>query len=301
MYLSDIFTIPVNLAGLPGALDPVRVHRGPACRSGCSSSAGPSTRRRCCARPHAYEQRDRLAHAREPRRSSAMTASDRAATTKPSSGSRSTPSSRRATKMFCGCSADLRRARRTPRPARSAWACPASLPVLNRRAVEFGDRDRAGARLHGSTRVSRFARKNYFYPDMPKDYQISQYEQPLAEHGRARRSTSGGGPRAIGDPAHPPGGGRRQDHPRGRARDRDVEPASTSTAPACRCSRSSPSPTCAAPEEAAAYLRTLRAILHLPRRLRRQHGGGLLPLRRQRLAPAARRRPSSAPRSRSRT
>ncbi len=56
------------------------------------------------------------------------------------------------------------------------------LPVLNRQAVEFAIR--TGLAMQGQiARVSRFARKNYFYPDLPKGYQISQYEEPLIEGG----------------------------------------------------------------------------------------------------------------------
>jgi aspartyl-tRNA(Asn)/glutamyl-tRNA(Gln) amidotransferase subunit B len=54
---------------------------------------------------------------------------------------------------------------------------PGSLPVVNRRAVELGIR--VGLALHCTVQRSTFARKNYFYPDMPKDYQISQYDEPL--------------------------------------------------------------------------------------------------------------------------
>ena len=54
---------------------------------------------------------------------------------------------------------------------------PGSLPVLNRHAVELSMR--AGLALHCEVRPCVFARKNYFYPDMPKDFQISQYDQPL--------------------------------------------------------------------------------------------------------------------------
>ena len=54
---------------------------------------------------------------------------------------------------------------------------PGSLPVLNRRAVELAMR--IGLALHCEVRPCLFHRKNYFYPDMPKDYQISQYDQPL--------------------------------------------------------------------------------------------------------------------------
>jgi aspartyl-tRNA(Asn)/glutamyl-tRNA(Gln) amidotransferase subunit B len=59
---------------------------------------------------------------------------------------------------------------------------PGVLPVINRRAVEFGIR--TARALHCRINpVARFARKHYFYPDMPKNYQISQYEAPLAEDG----------------------------------------------------------------------------------------------------------------------
>jgi aspartyl-tRNA(Asn)/glutamyl-tRNA(Gln) amidotransferase subunit B len=59
---------------------------------------------------------------------------------------------------------------------------PGALPVLNRRAVEFATL--ASLALNCQVRErSIFARKNYFYPDLPKGYQISQYDKPLAEHG----------------------------------------------------------------------------------------------------------------------
>ncbi len=58
---------------------------------------------------------------------------------------------------------------------------PGSLPVVNRAAVELGIR--VGLALHCDVRRSTFARKNYFYPDMPKDYQISQFDEPLNVEG----------------------------------------------------------------------------------------------------------------------
>jgi aspartyl-tRNA(Asn)/glutamyl-tRNA(Gln) amidotransferase subunit B len=60
---------------------------------------------------------------------------------------------------------------------------PGTLPVINRRAVEFGMRT-ALALGCAVNRHNRFARKHYYYPDMPKNYQITQYEEPLAERGQ---------------------------------------------------------------------------------------------------------------------
>jgi aspartyl-tRNA(Asn)/glutamyl-tRNA(Gln) amidotransferase subunit B len=60
---------------------------------------------------------------------------------------------------------------------------PGVLPVVNRRAVEYGLRVALALECQVN-HTSLFARKNYFYPDLPKGYQISQYEQPLARHGR---------------------------------------------------------------------------------------------------------------------
>ena len=132
--------------------------------------------------------------------------------------------------MFCGCATAFG-ARRTRRPARCAWACPAALPVLNRRAVELGIRAALalGCRVN---RQNRFARKHYFYPDLPKDYQISQYEEPLAEHG-ALEIVVGGVTRRIGVERLHLEEDAGKITPRG-----DLATArstrSTSTAPACR-------------------------------------------------------------------
>ena len=68
---------------------------------------------------------------------------------------------------------------------------PGVLPVVNKRAVEFALRVALALECEIAT-TSLFARKNYFYPDLPKGYQISQYEYPLARHGRLRIYTSQG-------------------------------------------------------------------------------------------------------------
>ena len=100
-----------------------------------------------------------------------MTASGRR-----SSGSRSTASC--APPPSCSAAAATPSATSpTPTSARSAWACPARCPSSTERAVEFAMR--IGAALHCDIRRSIFHRKNYFYPDMPKDYQISQYDEPI--------------------------------------------------------------------------------------------------------------------------
>ena len=85
------------------------------------------------------------------------------------------------TKIFCGCSTKFG----APPNTQVCPVClglPGALPVLNRRAVEYGIR---AALALGCTiqPTSVFVRKNYFYPDLPKGYQISQYEQPLAVDG----------------------------------------------------------------------------------------------------------------------
>jgi aspartyl-tRNA(Asn)/glutamyl-tRNA(Gln) amidotransferase subunit B len=86
-----------------------------------------------------------------------------------------------ATKIFCGCSTRFG----DPANQNTCPVClglPGSLPVLNKRALELGLR--ASLALHLQVQAkSRFARKNYFYPDLPKGYQISMYELPLATAG----------------------------------------------------------------------------------------------------------------------
>jgi aspartyl-tRNA(Asn)/glutamyl-tRNA(Gln) amidotransferase subunit B len=99
------------------------------------------------------------------------------------------------TKIFCGCSTRFG----DPPNTNVCPVClglPGALPVLNREAVEFAARAALalGCRLNPH---SVFARKNYFYPDLPKGYQISQYDEPLATAGRVMIG-SGAGAKAIG-------------------------------------------------------------------------------------------------------
>lgn len=85
------------------------------------------------------------------------------------------------TKIFCGCATGFGAAPNT-NVCPVCLGLPGALPVLNKQAVEFA----IEAALALNCRVnpeSVFARKNYFYPDLPKGYQISQFDKPLAEHG----------------------------------------------------------------------------------------------------------------------
>src|SRR5574341_385470 len=92
-------------------------------------------------------------------------------------------------KIFCGCSNRFG----SPPNENTCPVClglPGALPVLNERAVVLSLR--AALAVHCTIPVfSIFARKNYFYPDLPKGYQISQYDQPLAVDGYLEIESAG--------------------------------------------------------------------------------------------------------------
>src|SRR5438105_9450540 len=91
-------------------------------------------------------------------------------------------------KIFCGCSTrfgDEPNANTCP----VSLGLPGALPVLNRRVVELGARAALALGLHVNER-SIFSRKNYFYPDLPKGYQISQYDQPFSANGQLEIMTA---------------------------------------------------------------------------------------------------------------
>jgi aspartyl-tRNA(Asn)/glutamyl-tRNA(Gln) amidotransferase subunit B len=160
-------------------------------------------------------------------------------------------------KMFCGCSATFG----APPNTHTCPVClgmPGVLPVVNRRAVEYAIR--TALALHGTIApLSRFARKNYFYPDLPKAYQISQYELPLSEHGYVA-FVLGGAEKRIGI---------RRVHleeDTGKLVHAGImEEAEFSLVDYNRCGvplmEIVSEPDLRTPEEAAEYLRTLRAIL----------------------------------------
>lgn len=89
-----------------------------------------------------------------------------------------------ATKMFCGCPVvDTTLADPNTAVCPVCAGMPGALPVVNQKAVEYALRVALALNCQ-IAHTSIFARKNYFYPDLPKGYQISQYEQPLAENGQ---------------------------------------------------------------------------------------------------------------------
>jgi aspartyl-tRNA(Asn)/glutamyl-tRNA(Gln) amidotransferase subunit B len=96
------------------------------------------------------------------------------------------------TKAFCRCSTSFGDHPNT-NTCPVCLALPGALPVLNARAVELAARAALALGLEVHER-SVFARKNYFYPDLPKGYQISQFDRPLAERG----TLAIGGGRSIG-------------------------------------------------------------------------------------------------------
>ena len=99
------------------------------------------------------------------------------------------------TKIFCGCPTGFG----APPNTNVCPVClglPGALPVLNARALQMAIQ--AALAMHCTVNsFSRFARKNYFYPDLPKGYQISQYDQPLAERGELE-ITADGAKKVIG-------------------------------------------------------------------------------------------------------
>jgi aspartyl-tRNA(Asn)/glutamyl-tRNA(Gln) amidotransferase subunit B len=106
------------------------------------------------------------------------------------------------TKIFCGCRARAVEGANVSEVGVNAHTCPicaghpGTLPVLNKKVVEYAIK----AGLATSCKISLtniFARKNYFYPDLPKGYQISQFEHPICENGFLQIDTKSGGPKKV--------------------------------------------------------------------------------------------------------
>ena len=195
-------------------------------------------------------------------------------------------------KIFCACPA--RTAGSVADFGNNANACPicaghpGTLPVMNRKVVEYAIK--AGLATGCTINPSNvFARKNYFYPDLPKGYQISQYDQPICEHGCSSIETHGQAAAKkiriqrihmeedAGKNVH--GLLPRQPEPRRGAPDRDRERAGSAIGRGSR--------------RLSAYSARDR---HRARHLRRQYAERQLPLRRQRERPAGRRGEARHPR-----
>ena len=101
-----------------------------------------------------------------------------------------------ATKAFCGCANHFGSEPNT-NICPVCLGLPGALPVLNAKTVEFATLAALAINCQIRER-SIFARKNYFYPDLPKGYQISQYDKPIAEHGYIDVPTAGGSMKRIG-------------------------------------------------------------------------------------------------------
>ena len=99
-------------------------------------------------------------------------------------------------KLFCGCSTDYRSDGPNTHVCPVCLGLPGAMPVINRRAIEFAMRV-AKALNCSVLEESEFSRKNYFYPDLDKAYQITQYDKPLAEGGYLEIEGDEGGERKI--------------------------------------------------------------------------------------------------------
>ena len=100
------------------------------------------------------------------------------------------------TKIFCGCANRFNPDEPNVQTCPVCLGLPGALPVMNRRALELSVR--AGLALSGTIAgLTKWDRKQYYYPDLPKAYQISQYERPLCENGHLKIE-SGGKSKRIG-------------------------------------------------------------------------------------------------------
>ncbi len=157
-------------------------------------------------------------------------------------------------KIFCGCSTKFGGSPNT-HTCPVCLGMPGVLPVLNRKVVEYAMR-MALATHCTIAKVARFARKNYFYPDLPKGYQISQYELPLAVDGWMEIEGAGGSKRIRIHRIH-------MEEDAGKLVHDEYQPLSyvdfnRTGVPLIEIVSE---PDIATPEEAASYLRALREVL----------------------------------------
>jgi len=157
-------------------------------------------------------------------------------------------------KIFCGCSTKFGVAP-NHNTCPVCTGLPGVLPVLNRRVVEFALRAALATRCQIAS-VSRWARKNYFYPDLPKGYQISMYELPIAQHGYIDVSVNGQGRRVRLTRIHMEEDAGKNIHDA--HSDASLVDLNRAGVPLLEIVSE---PDLRTPEEAGAYLRGLRAIL----------------------------------------
>ena len=262
MYLNDILTIPVNLAGLPA----VSV---PAGRDSSGLPIGVQFIGRHFAEADVLAgakfvedkvYREEVSHGLEPVIGLEVHAQ---LLTK--------------SKLFCGCSTEFN----SPANSNVCPVCaghPGTLPVINGKAVEFALK--AALALDCTiNRTSVFSRKNYFYPDLPKGYQISQYDQPLCENGHLDIEVAGRRKRIGITRIHMEEDAGKSVHMQGYSLvnlNRAATPLTEIVS----------NPELSSPEEAGAYLRQAACGTHVSRSLRRQHAGRQLSLRRERVRAA---------------
>jgi aspartyl-tRNA(Asn)/glutamyl-tRNA(Gln) amidotransferase subunit B len=188
-----------------------------------------------------------------------------------------------ATKIFCGCPTAFG----APPNAHACPVCvglPGALPVLNRKAVDLAVTAAValGCEVHER---SVFARKNYFYPDLPKGYQISQYEQPLATGGGVALPASLGGKFVRLTRIHMEEDAGKSLHEGFADSERKTYlDYNRSGVPLIEIVSE---PDMRSAEEGRGILRNAASDPGVARRQRRQHGRGQLALRRQRLGAAA--------------
>ena len=157
-------------------------------------------------------------------------------------------------KIFCGCSTKFG----APPNHHTCPVCtglPGVLPVLNRRVVDYAIRTALATQCRLSP-VSRWARKNYFYPDLPKGYQISMYEMPIAEHGYVDIESAGTHKRVRLTRIHMEEDAGKTIHDANN--DASFVDLNRAGVPLLEIVSE---PDMRSPEEAGAYLRTLRTIL----------------------------------------
>ena len=158
------------------------------------------------------------------------------------------------TKIFCSCSASFG----APPNTHTCPVClgmPGVLPVLNKKVVEFTTRMALATNCE-INHESRFARKNYFYPDLPKGYQISQYELPIALRGHIDIETNGNIKRIGVTRIHMEEDAGKLTHDRGRSF--SMVDFNRTGVPLIEIVSE---PDIRSPEEAGAYLRKLRSIV----------------------------------------